>query len=174
MDFVLTVDHSLRVTWINKTSPGVSREWVIGLHPWDLVPVASIEKTRSDYSRQLREQTVRIDNSIAWVSPIDRNVRYCYHVRSHYLGHRDVAILIQSKELPYEVSKLTRRQLSVLRLFGFGYSVDEIADQLSVAPPTAHSHIRNIMERMGMTREEVRAFAGSYATDIDADFLQHV
>lgn len=55
---------------------------------------------------------------------------------------------------------LTRRQMEVLRLLALGYSDKEIADELSISPRTAMTHVANILSRLGVNR---RAAASSLA-----------
>jgi DNA-binding NarL/FixJ family response regulator len=47
-------------------------------------------------------------------------------------------------------AKLTDRELEVLRLFGAGWSGDEIAAQLHVSPKTVDVHRAHIREKLGL------------------------
>ncbi len=44
---------------------------------------------------------------------------------------------------------LTARELEILNLLARGSSIDEIACQLSIAPLTARTHIRNLLQKLG-------------------------
>lgn len=56
--------------------------------------------------------------------------------------------------------KLTDRELEVLRLFGEGWSTDEIANRLHLSPKTVDVHRGHIKEKLGLkTTPEFTRFA---------------
>jgi len=57
-------------------------------------------------------------------------------------------------------AKLTDRELEVLRLFGEGWSTDEIASRLHLSPKTVDVHRAHIKEKLGLkTTPEFTRFA---------------
>ena len=47
--------------------------------------------------------------------------------------------------------KLTDRELEVLRLFGEGWSTEEVAQKLHISPKTVDVHRGKIKEKLGLT-----------------------
>jgi DNA-binding NarL/FixJ family response regulator len=58
------------------------------------------------------------------------------------------------------VTKLTRREIQVLRLLARGLSDKEIAEELSISPRTAMTHVSNILTKLKVNR---RSAASSVA-----------
>lgn len=57
-------------------------------------------------------------------------------------------------------SKLTDRELEVMKLFGEGWSTDEIANRLHLSPKTVDVHRAHIKEKLGLkTTPEFTRFA---------------
>jgi HD-GYP domain-containing protein (c-di-GMP phosphodiesterase class II) len=57
-------------------------------------------------------------------------------------------------------AQLTERELEVLRLLARGYSIKQIAQQLTISPKTADTHIQHIYEKIGVsTRAGATLFA---------------
>ena len=78
----------------------------------------------------------------------------------HKFAHFDeefVSKLLNDSKVPelLKISPLTQREWQVLGLIYSGYSNDQIADELQVAPTTIKTHIRNLYQKIGVpTRQE--------------------
>lgn len=60
----------------------------------------------------------------------------------------------QCRQFEYQVQgSLTKREQEVLQLIYQGYSQEEIADQLSIAPATLRKHRQHIYEQLGVHNE---------------------
>ena len=58
-------------------------------------------------------------------------------------------VVAKRKEL---VGGLSEREIEVLRLVASGYSIKEIAGQLTIAPKTVDNHIQHIYAKIGVTK----------------------
>jgi DNA-binding NarL/FixJ family response regulator len=66
---------------------------------------------------------------------------------------------------PAVASKLTNREMEVLRLLAEGLEQDEIAGQLFITRKTVGTHIENIMRKLGV-RNRAQAVALAYRDDL--------
>jgi DNA-binding NarL/FixJ family response regulator len=66
---------------------------------------------------------------------------------------------------PAVASKLTNREMEVLRLLAEGLEQDEIARQLFITRKTVGTHIENIMRKLGV-RSRAQAVAVAYREDL--------
>jgi DNA-binding NarL/FixJ family response regulator len=62
-------------------------------------------------------------------------------------------------------SRLTRRELEVLRLLARGRAQGEIAAELVISPKTVGTHIEHILEKLGV-RSRAQAVAVAYREDV--------
>ena len=65
-------------------------------------------------------------------------------------GLADMLEQDKGSEIPNEISKLTARELEVLHLIAQEYSTSEIATKLFISVPTAESHRRNLIQKLGV------------------------
>lgn len=66
--------------------------------------------------------------------------------------------------VPARMSRLTRRELEVLRLLAEGRNQREIAEALVISPKTVGTHIEHILEKLGV-RSRAQAVAIAYQED---------
>ena len=65
-------------------------------------------------------------------------------------GLADMLEQERGAEIPDEISRLTTRELEVLHLIAQEYSTSEIATKLFISVPTAESHRRNLIQKLGV------------------------
>lgn len=60
---------------------------------------------------------------------------------------------------------LSEREVEVLSLYALGYTQKRVAEELYIAPGTAHAHIKRIYEKTGMhSRQEILDYMGQYTS----------
>jgi NarL family two-component system response regulator LiaR len=79
------------------------------------------------------------------------------------LAQRVMAGLLGAEGPTASTENLTRRELDVLKCLAQGMSNAEIAEALSVSVPTVHSHVHNLLGKLGLTS---RTQAALYAVEI--------
>lgn len=65
-------------------------------------------------------------------------------------GLADMLQQERGSQIPGEISKLTTRELEVLHLIAKEFSTSEIASKLFISIPTAESHRRNLIQKLGV------------------------
>ena len=70
-----------------------------------------------------------------------------------------------SAPVAQRVSKLTRRELEVLRLLADGRNQKQIAGDLAISPKTVGTHIEHILEKLGV-RSRSQAIALAYRDEL--------
>jgi DNA-binding NarL/FixJ family response regulator len=65
-------------------------------------------------------------------------------------GLADMLRQDRGPEIPDEISRLTTRELEVLHLIAKEFSTSEIATKLFISVPTAESHRRNLIQKLGV------------------------
>ena len=72
------------------------------------------------------------------------------------LGHRELL----SKDTGSLISKLTERELEIMRLLAEGHATSQIADLLNISPKTVATHRKNLMDKLGLNNiAELTKFA---------------
>jgi DNA-binding CsgD family transcriptional regulator len=70
---------------------------------------------------------------------------------------------------------LTAREFEVARLIAAGRTNAEIADELTIAPKTASSHVEHILAKLGVTRRaEIAAWVATISRPGSTDSAEHV
>lgn len=70
-----------------------------------------------------------------------------------------------SSEVPERMSKLTLRELQVLRLLAVGQAQGEIASELVISPKTVGTHIEHILQKLDL-HSRAQAVALAYQEDL--------
>ena len=68
-------------------------------------------------------------------------------------SHLDESAVVKTAEaLPYHIDPLTEREMEVLKLIAEGMSNKEIADHLHITINTVKGYIKNIYQKLGVSR----------------------
>lgn len=94
---------------------------------------------------------------IVWIEDSKEQLIYvCKKVMDgeRYLGLKESEIesyFDRKKNYNDYLSKITERELTVLRLFASGYSYKQIGDELNISPRTVESHKNNILAKLNLS-----------------------
>ena len=96
------------------------------------------------------------------VCEIENEWKEHFRVRMWPLADPDVALCALAKRIPSELSLLTERERSCLRLLAQGKSTRDIATDLAIGLTTVHTHLRRTREKLRLVSPEaLRQFCSS-------------
>ncbi|WP_163325185.1 response regulator transcription factor [Draconibacterium mangrovi] len=128
------------------------------------IPIILFNTTQADHNVLL--YLMNGVKGILWkTDSIEQLIFVCNKVLNgeQYLGNTEVELKLQESSVSQPLTlldELSKRELTVLKLFAHGYSYKKIGEELHISPRTVESHKNNILAKLGLgTLNELIAFA---------------
>lgn len=161
--YAVARDESFRQFWCNDAYASMhdmTPEEMLGKTLRDVLPEALAEERASHMLRALAAGEALTYDQL-WRG--GRYLTQCFPLEEEAFGHRGWVVVIKpaprsgaepdavvhSGDLG-DLSPLSRRELEVLRLLGFGLTTPEMAERLHRSPRTLEKHVDSIKRKLGI------------------------
>lgn len=167
--YAVARDESFRQFWCNRKYAAAhdsTPEQMRGMTLADVLPEALAEE-RASHMRRALEAGEALTYDQMWRG--GRYLTQCFPLDEGSFGHRGWLVVIKPSPRPEEdgadavihsgdlgdLSPLSRRELEVLRLLGFGLTTPQMAERLHRSPRTVEKHLDSIKRKL-----DIRTTAG--------------
>ncbi len=164
MTLLFLYDHDCHITFVDgDIGKHMTPEDVIGELPWNLCRPEDQATVRAQVLRIFDPDCTKHNFLFHWLNPLNPEESYCFFNRMTWVGHSDLAFVINVKRLPSNLGHLSEKEHQVLLQIGQTPPVKDCAKALGMPANTLYGHLRRIRSTLDFESvDELAAFAGLY------------